>query len=91
PGYAPSGAYLKTPSLHIATTSVVSAVEYEDNTGAVWATFESRDIDRPTARPIAKEMTVTTYLFVDLISFFPFFLCISGSKAIMYKMEKSQI
>ena len=56
-----------------------------------WATFESRDIDRPTARPIAKEMTVTTYLFVNLISFSPFFLCISGSKAIMYKMEKSQI
>jgi hypothetical protein len=56
--------------LHIATTSVVSAVEYEDNTGAVWATFESRDIDRPIARPIAKEMTVTTYsmyyVFQDL-------------------------
>jgi hypothetical protein len=56
--------------LHIATTSVVSAVEYEDNTGAMWATFESRDIDRPRARPIAKEMTVTTYsmyyVFQDL-------------------------
>jgi hypothetical protein len=48
-------------------------------------------MDRPTARPIAKEMTVTTYLFVNLISFSPFFPCISGSKAIMNKMEKSQI
>jgi hypothetical protein len=32
-------------------------VEYEDNTGAMWATFESRDMDIPTARPIAKEMS----------------------------------
>ena len=104
PGYAPSGVYLITPALHNATASTGSgSVPDSDDAGRAEGVVEGEDVgskdgleralirknsDKPTAKPMDKEITVLACLFADFISSRFFYPCISGSKAISYKRKK---
>jgi hypothetical protein len=104
PGYAPSGVYLITPALHNATASTGSgSVPDSDVVGRAGGVAEGEDVvskdgvvralirrnsDKPTAKPIDKEITVLACLFADIISSRFFYTRISGSKAISYKRKK---
>lgn len=44
-----------------------------------------RNSEKPTIKPVNKEITVLARLLIDLISVRSFFPCMSGSKAILYK------
>lgn len=66
-------------------------VEGEDigcKDGGVERALIRTNSDKPTARPMDKEITVLECLFADFISSRFFSPCISGSKAISYKRKK---